>query len=470
MPSASFTLILCFVTFICGQLFNAFCTSLHPIKIESIASVVPVDTGFSFKTVIVIVFSALVVHDAVILLVIRHLPKDSKRTLRVLKTLPAAAADHISIPQGPLLILPVNTLLVPHKSFRLRPTVVSIPRPFWIWRFLYRPPTIGFSSRAVLPLLEYLTTLALVAKRVSSPLPCALLTGGHPCIQDLPLFMRLFSPLAAAAVPRYPLTGVGLQGVWGTNVKEELEEDSEDTTLYLESNSSLKDKEIKASADKGIKTTLEETIEDSPAEDGPGRQSHVPVLRHLTAAALLRKSQVRVNDEPCYASIEEVIEDEEVVEESVEEFRIEKVVEAGEMDVKKVEDGTETPFVDAVSDGFSQEEKILGIVPTEHEPIVPLYEELDGLPSYEEFVQDAPVEPLFDTSVSAVPTYGSSALIPLLPLSYHLHTRSGPSASAAFPFRITRRRQVYQRPSTGLAPPSPCSSVLPNVRSHCGVR
>jgi hypothetical protein len=321
MPSASFTLILCFVTFICGQLFNTFCTSLHPIKIESIASVVPVDTGFSFKTVIVIVFSALVVHDAVILLVIRHLPKDSKRTLRVLKTLPAAAADHISIPQGPLLILPVNTLLVPHKSFRLRPTVVSIPRPFWIWRFLYRPPTIGFSSRAVLPLLEYLTTLALVAKRVSSPLPCALLTGGHPCIQDLPLFMRLFSPLAAAAVPRYPLTGVGLQGVWGTNVKEELEEDSEDTTLYLESNSSLKDKEIKASADEGIKTTLEETIEDSPAEDGPGRQSHVPVLRHLTAAALLRKSQVRVNDEPCYASIEEVIEDEEVVEESVEEFR-----------------------------------------------------------------------------------------------------------------------------------------------------
>jgi hypothetical protein len=102
MPSASFTLILCFFTFICGQLFNAFCMSLHPIKIESIASVVPVDTGFSFKTVIVIFFSALVVHDAAILLVIRHLLKDSKRTLHVLKTLPAAAADHI---QGPLLLI-----------------------------------------------------------------------------------------------------------------------------------------------------------------------------------------------------------------------------------------------------------------------------------------------------------------------------------------------------------------------------
>jgi hypothetical protein len=221
--------------------------------------------------------------------------------------------------------------------------------------------------------------------------------------------------------------------VWGTNVKEELE-DSEDTTLYLESDSSFK--EIKASADEGIKTTLEEIIEELPAGEGPVRQSRVPFLRHLAAAALLRKSQIQVNNEPCYASIEEVIEDEEVVEESVEEFQIEKVFVAREKDVEKVEDGTKTLFVNAVYAGFSQEEKILGIVPTEHEPIVPLYEELDGLP-YEEFVQDAPAEPLFDTSVSAVPTHGSSTLIPLLPLSYRPLARSGLSAFAAFPSRIT---------------------------------
>jgi hypothetical protein len=190
MTSASFTLILCFVAFICGQLFNAFCTSLHPVKIEYIASVVPVDTGFSFKTVITMVISALVVHDAAILLVIRHLLKDSKRTLRVLKILPAAAADHIPIPQGPLLlILPVNTPPVARKVFRLRPAIISIPRPFWIWRSLYCPPTIAFGSRAILPLIEYPTALALVTKRVLSPLLCAFLTGNLPWIQDLPLFI-----------------------------------------------------------------------------------------------------------------------------------------------------------------------------------------------------------------------------------------------------------------------------------------
>ncbi|KAJ7890828.1 hypothetical protein B0H13DRAFT_875036 [Mycena leptocephala] len=388
MPSTSVTLILCFFTFICGQLFNAFCTSLHPIKIEYIASV-PVDTGFSFKTVIAIVISAPVVHDAAIL-VIRHLL--ATKAPRVLKTLPAAAADRIPIPQPPLLlILAVDTPPVARRSFRLRPVIIPIPRPFWIWRFLYRPPTMTFSSRVVRPLIEYPAALALVTKRVSSPLPCALMTGGRPKIQGhLPLFIHPFGSLVAAA-PRYPFSGVGLQGVWGTNVKKEPEEDSEDTTLHLESNLSLKEKEIKASADEGIKATLEEIIEESPAEEGPGRPSHVPSLSHLAAAALSRKLQVQANDESCCASIEEVIEDEEVVEESVEEFQIEKV-----------DDGMETHFVDAVSEGFSQEEKILGIVPSEHEPIVPLYEELDGLPSYEEFVQDAPAEPLFDTNVSAL--------------------------------------------------------------------
>jgi hypothetical protein len=211
-------------------------------------------------------------------------------------------------------------------------------------------------------------------------------------MQDtLPTFIRLFGPMAAPAAPRYPLTGVGLQGIWGAIIKEEVEEYSEDTTLFLESNSSFK----------------KEPIEKPLAEDSPvyARQSHVPFLRHLATAAILRKLHVQVDEEPCYASIEEVAEDENDIEESAEDFQVEKVVEAAEKDIKN---GMETLFFDAVSEsnGFDLDEKKIDIVTGDHESVAPLYEEFEGLPSYEEFAQDAPAEPLFDTSASLI--HGSS--------------------------------------------------------------
>lgn len=400
MPSTSITLALCFFAFICGQLFNAFCTSLHPVKIEYITNVVSVDTGFSLKTLIAVVLSVMVVHDVAILLVILQFLKSPNPTttkaLRVLKTLSAAAADCIVIRQRPRLLLSpllVNISPAMHIGFLRKPMGIAIPRPFWLWQVLYRPSIMTFGSRVHLSLIEYPTALALVTKRVSSPLSCiSLFAGGRPGMQDtLPTFIRPFGPMAAPAVPRYPLTGVGLQGIWGAIIKEEGEENSEDSTLFLESNSSFK----------------EEPIEKALAEDSPvhARQSHVPFLRNLAAAALLRKLHVQVDEEPCYASIEEVAEDENDIEESAEDFQVEKVVEAAEKDIKN---GMETLFFDAVSEsnGFDLDEKKIDIVTGDHESVAPLYEEFEGLPSYEEFAQGAPAEPLFDTSAS--PIHGSS--------------------------------------------------------------
>ncbi|KAJ7930078.1 hypothetical protein B0H13DRAFT_1963141 [Mycena leptocephala] len=281
-----------------------------------------------------------------------------------------------------------------------------VPRPFWVWQILYRPSIMTFGSRARLPLIEYPAALALVTKRASSPLSCvSLIAGGRPGMQDtLPTFIRL---LATPAAPRYPLTGVGLQGIWGANIKEEGEEYLEDTTLFLESNSSFKEK----------------PIEKPPAEDNPvhARQSHVPILRHLAAAALLRKLHVQAEDEPCYASIEEVAESEEAIEEITEEFQVEKVVEAGEKDIKN---GMETLFFDAVSEsnGFDLDEKKIDIVTGDHESVAPLYEEFEDLPSYEEFAQGAPAEPLFDTSAS--PIHAVHRPPPLSTLAVHIGVKS----------------------------------------------
>ncbi|KAJ7937046.1 hypothetical protein B0H13DRAFT_2302787 [Mycena leptocephala] len=87
MSLSSITLALCFIAFICGQLFNAFCTSLHPVEIEYIASYRQSCPRFSFKTIIATVISALVVYDAAILFVIRHLLKDPKRTAKAVRVL-----------------------------------------------------------------------------------------------------------------------------------------------------------------------------------------------------------------------------------------------------------------------------------------------------------------------------------------------------------------------------------------------
>ncbi|KAJ7930070.1 hypothetical protein B0H13DRAFT_1963103 [Mycena leptocephala] len=286
--------------------------------------------------------------------------------------------------------------------------VIAIPRPFWLWQVLYRPSIMTFGSRAHLLLIEYPTALALVTKRVSSPLSCvSLFAGGLPGIQDiLPTFIRLFGPMATPAAPRYPLTGVGLQGIWDVNIKEEVEENSEDSTLFLESNLSFK----------------KEPIEKALAEDSPvhARQSHIPFLRHLAAAAILRKLHVQVDEEPCYASIEEVAEDENDIEESAEDFQVEKVVEAAEKDIKN---GMETLF-DAVSEsnGFDLDEKKTDIVTGDHESVAPLYEEFEGLPSYEEFAQGAPAEPLFDTSAS--PIHAVHRPPPLSILAAHIGVKS----------------------------------------------
>ncbi|KAJ7827638.1 hypothetical protein B0H14DRAFT_2813915 [Mycena olivaceomarginata] len=104
-------------------------------KIESVVTVVPVDAGFSLKTLIAIVLSVLIVHDLVLLLVLRHVYRTAKYQPKIsLKTLlgPAAAATASSArhTEPRLLLLPPTPFPTCHL---LRPTVSGFhdsPPPF----------------------------------------------------------------------------------------------------------------------------------------------------------------------------------------------------------------------------------------------------------------------------------------------------------------------------------------------------
>ncbi|KAJ6560163.1 hypothetical protein B0H19DRAFT_1146643 [Mycena capillaripes] len=431
MPSSSITLILCFLAFISGQLFNALCASLHhsvTVKIENIPipSVV-IDPGFSFRTVIAVTLSVLVVHDMLIIVILRYLFGNGKHPRQgVIKALLATVADGIQIPPCRKILLlppvpahipaarnvrprfliprpfwiwgvvyrPLSKAFVPKVALPLKypmavtvvkgsqiarngkPMVFSVPRPFWLFQVLYRPQVVTFGPRVVLPLVEYPTALALVPS-VSSPLSGLLLTDGLAGMQ-VPFFARFFNRLATCVVPVHGL--------------EEPEEESEDTVFI----------ECSSSPDK-------EDVEASPAQEVPvqARSSQAHLLRRVAAAALLRRIRVRVVEELSYASIEEVVDVEEAKEVLENVVEVEGVIEAFEKVVaqdveKEVEDETETLFVDAVSNVFSLEEKVVEVERESGITIVddaPGYNEFDDLPSYEEFAQNAPLEPLFERSV-----------------------------------------------------------------------
>ncbi|KAJ7334125.1 hypothetical protein DFH08DRAFT_880220 [Mycena albidolilacea] len=136
-----------------------------------------------------IVLSVLVVHDLAILLVLRYLyscPKYQPRVfsgpvgarhtpLLLLPPVPHSIPPSIVTSRRTSLLLPllpVNILPPARIAFQIQLPVLSVPRPFWRlnWRILHQPPITAFIPRAILPLIQSSTALALVPKR-SSRLP-----------------------------------------------------------------------------------------------------------------------------------------------------------------------------------------------------------------------------------------------------------------------------------------------------------
>jgi hypothetical protein len=126
----------------------------------------------------------------------------------------------------------------------------------------------------------------------------------------------------------------GATRICSASIEGDKEEDSQDTCV-----GSLPGEE-------------KEKLDEAQVVPASGRHSHLPVLRHIAAAALLRRFQPKVHDEPSYASIEEVAEDVEKVEVVEKIFgaavEVEKVVEVAKKILTVVQENQVEKVVAAV--------------------------------------------------------------------------------------------------------------------------
>ncbi|KAJ7369024.1 hypothetical protein DFH08DRAFT_928996 [Mycena albidolilacea] len=238
----------------------------------------PSSAGFSLKILIAIVLSVLIAHDLVLLLVLRHVHRTTKYQPKIsLKTLlgPAAATASSARHTEPRLFLlpptPPNVPPVTSDGFRLPRLASTVPRLFWL------------SSSHRIP-----TALALVIKRVSSRLPSnSLIAGGRSRIHDFkPLFARLGSLGTGLRTTGTKLKiSKGATRICSASIEGDKEEDFQDTCV-------------------GSPPEEEgEKLDEAQVAPASGRHSHLRFLRHIAAAALLRRFQLKVHDEPSYASI-----------------------------------------------------------------------------------------------------------------------------------------------------------------------
>ncbi|KAF7352286.1 hypothetical protein MVEN_01192300 [Mycena venus] len=293
---------------------------------------------------------------------------------------------------------------------------------------------VGTVSRIVLhpPLIRNTLALGLVTKRVSFSLPfVSSTTEGRFGIQD--------SKLSFVRITGLPVTDFGFSRNEDTI--------SKDGVAIKEVKEDLKDMIVSSSHQ-------EETFEVSSSQDIPVdvRFSRLPLLQHVTAAALLRKLQLKVVEDLCYASIGEVVEDDKSVQEieavevvdnvstedatenvtqeatgvgpveEIEKLVVPDVAEDTQAE-NVVEDTTQTLVVEASFSPPSPEEKKIEVVSTDPAFVVLLFEELE-LPSYEQFVEDAPPEPLFEKSAFAPLIHVIHRPPPLAILA--IHTRVKP--------------------------------------------
>ncbi|KAJ7461951.1 hypothetical protein FB451DRAFT_1562552 [Mycena latifolia] len=196
-PSLNITLVLCFASFLLGQAFQAFCASLSsPLKSVGDAGT---SVSFSFKTLVIVVLSVLVVHDVLIFMAIRHLffnrqaPAARKhafkpspaavRALQAVYSLALQGARNLAHQRPHILALAarVNIPLAPRAQF-----VASWRSPpiLWLLSAIRASYTLAASTLTVAiapPRLESCTALVL-RNRPSSPvaLPLVLWRMGLP--------------------------------------------------------------------------------------------------------------------------------------------------------------------------------------------------------------------------------------------------------------------------------------------------
>ncbi|KAJ6515225.1 hypothetical protein C8R45DRAFT_955704 [Mycena sanguinolenta] len=453
MPSSSITIALCFLAFASGELFHAVCTRIaHPVihvNIETVAAAAPVDTGFPFAELLWIVLSVFLVHDLVIIAVVAHLFKDQKGSIKRLQAevgsffkprrsrpllLPSSTSSASPIflkrrSRWPIVIpwCPTSHFLPPAHvelcyPFTLSPAINSIPRPFW------RPhtfPNMVIAPRVVLPLIESPLALALVTTRASTRLPPITFAAGR----------RFGLQYFKTTIPFIRLYGLA-KGSGPT-------ERGGNTRLALKICDTEREGEVEAK----IKDTVPEASihdQDVPINTCPS-QSHF--LRRVAAAALLRRLTFKVPEqELCYANIEEVdgaananpehqvvemvptqvaekiVEVEEKVEtveeRVVEEVKDKQIVEeiegVGDIDAGKEEakadeaSGADDEVAKKVElEGLPSYEDIVNEVPpgSFYEVGVRLHGELECLPSYEEFANGVPPETLFEKRPAHVAAY-----------------------------------------------------------------
>ncbi|KAJ7094367.1 hypothetical protein C8R44DRAFT_749550 [Mycena epipterygia] len=257
---SSLAIILCFISFFLGQLFNGWCTSLAAgVKIESFSPQVHAVPGFSFKTLFFVVLSVLAIHDIVVFLLLRHLllaPKPApKGTLKAR----AITADGYNIPQSTNNASSVH--MDPSSS-----TGSSDSRGYrWPIILARRRDFSLFILDTALPLLSY----------------CAVLFRG--------LRLHPFRYLAAAVK-------IDSEILYAENREDALVGEVVPYSANIEG--------------ENIEVSAVDVTPEPQADSSSARLSHFPLLRHLAAAAILRKCRVRiVVKEACHATIKEISEE-----------------------------------------------------------------------------------------------------------------------------------------------------------------
>ncbi|KAJ6464592.1 hypothetical protein C8R45DRAFT_1024472 [Mycena sanguinolenta] len=399
MPSSSITIALCFLAFASGELFHAVCTRIaHPVihvNIETVAAAAPVDTGFPFAELLWIVLSVFLVHDLVIIAVVAHLFKDQKGSI---KRLQAEVGSFFKPRRSRPLLLPSSTSSASPIFLKRRSRwPIVIP---WCPTSHFLPP--AHVELVVLPLIESPLALALVTTRASTRLPPITFAAGR----------RFGLQYFKTTIPFIRLYGLA-KGSGPT-------ERGGNTRLALKICDTEREGEVEAK----IKDTVPEASihdQDVPINTCPS-QSHF--LRRVAAAALLRRLTFKVdgaaNANPEHQVVEmvptqkvETVE-ERVVEEVKDKQIVEEIEGVGDIDAGKEEakadeaSGADDEVAKKVElEGLPSYEDIVNEVPpgSFYEVGVRLHGELECLPSYEEFANGVPPETLFEKRPAHVAAY-----------------------------------------------------------------
>ncbi|KAJ7126898.1 hypothetical protein C8R44DRAFT_107629 [Mycena epipterygia] len=371
MPSA-IILVLCFLSFILGQLFSAYCTSLANVKIPVVTPQVIVGSEYSLQALLVIVLSVLVVHDLVLVLLLRHLLSSPTPTPKGILKLLTTVVHDVDVHTDNLAVVLFSRLTIGNSRAGYRKASILLPpRPATAFRII---------AGVSFPLNECCTALVLFVKRDAHPpslfsiLACARVTI-PPRVYSFPA--QLLRHLAAAAISSTRR---------GTHLKKIAVKEYQEPVPVL-----IPPAQVPVHSQDGI----------------PARPSHAPLLRHLVAAAILRKYRVRiVIEEDCHAGIEEVEEvddlsDTLVVEEEKDGEKLDEQVEVTVdqdtlvLEEKVLEEQEEQVEEDSIEEQIEE-------LTIDLESVAPSYQEFDlATPSYEEFANDAPPEPLFQKRIVA---------------------------------------------------------------------